>query len=172
MCNSLDVRSGYVCIGKLVHLVGCATNRLQEYNIILSPESIIIHDSGWNLLSRYSLLYGYTITYHVAPLVFSLWRVPWSLTYTLDTTFVSGRLSTSFASPPSCCAGSTERGRRYAFGCMIAIRGGYRMARGWHYAKLSLSSALLLSFSGMCILLLFLFFCRFCFVSSCFGFRF
>ena len=30
------------------------------------------------------------------------------------------------------------------------------MARGWHYTKLSLSSAFLLSFSGMCILLLFL----------------
>ena len=42
------------------------------------------------------------------------------------------------------------------------------MARGWHYAKLSLSSALLLSFSGICILLLFLSFCRFCFVSLCF----
>ena len=38
------------------------------------------------------------------------------------------------------------------------------MARGWHYAKLSLSSALRLSFSGMCILLfLFLSLCRFCF---------
>ena len=38
------------------------------------------------------------------------------------------------------------------------------MARGWHYAKLSLSSALRLSFSGMCILLfLFLSPCRFCF---------
>ena len=37
------------------------------------------------------------------------------------------------------------------------------MARGWHYAKLSLSSALRLSFSGMCILLfLFLSLCRFC----------
>ena len=35
--------------------------------------------------------------------------------------------------------------RCYAFGCMIAIRGGYQMARGWHYTKLSLSSALLLS---------------------------
>ena len=35
------------------------------------------------------------------------------------------------------------------------------MARGWHYIKLSLSSALLLSFSGMCILFLFLSFCRF-----------
>ena len=40
----------------------------------------------------------------------------------------------------------TECGRRYAFGCMVAIRGGYRMARGWHYTKLSLSSALLLFF--------------------------
>ena len=37
------------------------------------------------------------------------------------------------------------------------------MARGRHYAKLSLSSALRLSFSGMCILLfLFLSLCRFC----------
>ena len=36
------------------------------------------------------------------------------------------------------------------------------MARGWHYAKLSLSNALRLSFSGMCILLfLFLSLCRF-----------
>ena len=39
------------------------------------------------------------------------------------------------------------------------------MARGWHSAKLSLSSALRLSFSGMCILLfLFLSLCRFLFV--------
>ena len=38
------------------------------------------------------------------------------------------------------------------------------MARGWHYAKFSLSSALRLSFSGMCILLfLFLYFCHLCF---------
>ena len=44
--------------------------------------------------------------------------------------------------------------RCYAFGCMVAIREGYRMARGWH--KLSLSSALLLPFSGMLFLLLFL----------------
>ena len=37
------------------------------------------------------------------------------------------------------------------------------MARGWHYAKLSLSSTLGLFFSGMCILLfLFLSLCRFC----------
>ena len=35
------------------------------------------------------------------------------------------------------------------FGCMVASRGGYRMARGWHYAKLSLSNAPRLSFSGM-----------------------
>ena len=42
--------------------------------------------------------------------------------------------------------------------------GEYRMARGWHYTKLSLSSALLLSFSGICILLLFLFLSFFCFV--------
>ena len=42
------------------------------------------------------------------------------------------------------------------------------MARGWHYAKLSLSSALRLSFSGMCILLfLFISICRFC---LCFDF--
>ena len=49
------------------------------------------------------------------------------------------------------------------FGCMVASRGGYRMARGWHYAKLSLSNAPRLSFSGLCILLfLFLSLCRFC----------
>ena len=37
------------------------------------------------------------------------------------------------------------------------------MARGWHYAKLSLSNALRLSFSDLCILLfLFLSLCRFC----------
>ena len=37
------------------------------------------------------------------------------------------------------------------------------MARGWHYAKLSLSNAPRLSFSGMYILLfLFLSLCRFC----------
>ena len=38
------------------------------------------------------------------------------------------------------------------------------MARGWHYTKLSLSSALLLSFSGMC----FFCFCPFVFVVSVF----
>ena len=49
------------------------------------------------------------------------------------------------------------------FGCMVASRGGYRMARGWHYAKLSLSNAPRLSFSGLCILLfLLLSLCRFC----------
>ena len=37
------------------------------------------------------------------------------------------------------------------------------MARGWHYAKLSLSNAPRLSVSGMCILLfLFLSLCRLC----------
>ena len=37
------------------------------------------------------------------------------------------------------------------------------MARGWHYAKLSLSNARRLPFSGMCILLFFFFsLCRFC----------
>ena len=37
------------------------------------------------------------------------------------------------------------------------------MARGWHYAKLSLSNAPRLSFSGLCILLfLFLSLCRVC----------
>ena len=47
-------------------------------------------------------------------------------------------------------------------GCMVASRGGYRMARGWHYAKLSLSNAPRLSFSDLCILLfLFLSLCRF-----------
>ena len=39
------------------------------------------------------------------------------------------------------------------------------MARGWHYTKLSLSSALLLSFSGMCILFIVPFFLSF---FSCF----
>ena len=48
------------------------------------------------------------------------------------------------------------------FGCMVASRGGYRKARGWHYAKLSLSNAPCLSFSDLCILLfLFLSLCRF-----------
>ena len=41
---------------------------------------------------------------------------------------------------------------------------GYRIARGWHYTKLSLSSALRLSFSGLCIMLLFLLFVVFVFV--------
>ena len=57
-----------------------------------------------------------------------------------------------------------ECGRCYAFfGCMVASRGGYRMARGRHYAKLSLSNAARLSFSDLCILLfLFLSLCRLC----------
>ena len=36
---------------------------------------------------------------------------------------------------------------------MVASRGGYRMARGRHYAKLSLSNAARLSFSDLCIVL-------------------
>ena len=45
------------------------------------------------------------------------------------------------------------------------------MARGWHYAKLSLSSDLRLSFSGICIMLflfLSLYFAVFVFVCLCF----
>ena len=38
------------------------------------------------------------------------------------------------------------------------------MAGGWRFTKLSLSSALLLSFSGMRFVLISLSFCRFCFV--------
>ena len=43
------------------------------------------------------------------------------------------------------------------------------MARGWHYTKLSLSSALLLLiYSGRCIMSVLLSFRRFCFVSLSF----
>ena len=59
--------------------------------------------------------------------------------------------------------------RCYAFGCIAAIRGGYRKTRGWHLTKLSLSSALLLSFSDMCFVLCsFLFVVFFCFVFALF----
>ena len=46
------------------------------------------------------------------------------------------------------------------------------MARGWHYTKLSLSSALLLPFSGMCIFVIVPFFLSvlFCFVMLVFFF--
>ena len=44
------------------------------------------------------------------------------------------------------------------------------MARGWHYTKLSLSSAVLLPFYGMCFIALFLYFCRVCLVLFCFVF--
>ena len=48
-------------------------------------------------------------------------------------------------------------------GCTVASRGGYQMARGRHYAKLSLSNAARLSFSDLCILLfMFLSLCRLC----------
>ena len=40
------------------------------------------------------------------------------------------------------------------------------MARGWHYTQLTLSSALLY-FSGICVVLLFLSFCRFLFLFLC-----
>ena len=48
------------------------------------------------------------------------------------------------------------------------------MARGWHYTKLSLSSALLLTFSGMCIFIVVPFFLSFlfCFVMFFFLFSF
>ena len=36
---------------------------------------------------------------------------------------------------------------------MVASRGGYRKTRGWHFTELSLSSALVLSFSDMCFVL-------------------
>ena len=46
---------------------------------------------------------------------------------------------------------------------MVASRGRYRMARGRHHAKLSLSNAARLSFSDLCILLfMFLSLCRLC----------
>ena len=54
---------------------------------------------------------------------------------------------------------------------MVAILGGYGKSRGSHLTKLSLSSALLLSFSDMCFVLcsfifvVFFLFC-FCFVSA------
>ena len=67
---------------------------------------------------------------------------------------------------------STECGRCYAFfGCMGASRGGYRMARGRHYAKLSLSNAARLSFSDLCILL-FCYSCSYLFVVCVFVFFF
>ena len=48
-------------------------------------------------------------------------------------------------------------------GCTVASRGGYQMARGRHYAKLSLSNAARLSFSDLCILLFMLLsLCRLC----------
>ena len=51
----------------------------------------------------------------------------------------------------------------FFFGCTVASRGGYQMARGRHYAKLSLSNAARLSFSDLCILLfMFLSLCRLC----------
>ena len=51
----------------------------------------------------------------------------------------------------------------FFLGGTVASRGGYQMARGRHYAKLSLSNADRLSFSDLCILLfMFLSLCRLC----------
>ena len=51
----------------------------------------------------------------------------------------------------------------HTLGCTVASRGGYQMARGRHYAELSLSNAARLSFSDLCILLfMFLSLCRLC----------
>ena len=51
----------------------------------------------------------------------------------------------------------------FFLGCTVASRGGYQIARGRHYAKLSLSNAARLSFSDLCILLfMFLSLCRLC----------
>ena len=47
---------------------------------------------------------------------------------------------------------------------IVAIGGGYRIARGWWYTKLSLSSALLPSFSGLYFVALFLSFVVFVFM--------
>ena len=59
-----------------------------------------------------------------------------------------------------------------AFGCMVAIRGGYRMARCWYYSKRSPSSALLLYFflHVLCVIVPF-FFVVFCFVLFLFCFH-
>ena len=59
----------------------------------------------------------------------------------------------------------------FFLGCMVASRGGYQMARGRHYAKLSLSNAARLSFSDLCILL-FCYSCSFLFVVCVFVFFF
>ena len=79
---------------------------------------------------------------------------------------LTDRASTIPSNIHTWCPESTECGRCYAFRCMVATRGGYRMARGWHYAKLSLSNARRLSFSGICIFILVLFPLSFLFVFS------
>ena len=58
---------------------------------------------------------------------------------------------------------------RYAFGigCMVAIQGGYRMARGWYYTRLSLSSDLILYFSGNVYFVIVPFFLSFLFCFCC-----
>ena len=64
--------------------------------------------------------------------------------------------------------------RCYAFGCMVAIWVGYRMARRWHYTKLSIDYRVLFHdffWHVLCliIMVLFLSFCHF-FVLFCFVF--
>ena len=56
------------------------------------------------------------------------------------------------------------------FGCMVASREGYRIARGGHYAKLSLSNAPRLSFPGLCIFVIPVPFSLSFFVCLCFFF--
>ena len=76
---------------------------LSEYiYIILSRGRIIIHDSGWELVSRYSRLQGHTITYDIAPPYLVFDEYPDLSMCTLGSTFVFGRLLTSHVSP-SCC---------------------------------------------------------------------
>ena len=61
---------------------------------------MVIHDSRWDLLSRHSLFVGPYYTYGVAPpySVFGEYRG------LCMSTFVSGRLLTSFVSPLTCGA--------------------------------------------------------------------
>ena len=59
---------------------------------------MVIHDSRWDLLSRYSLFVEPYYTYGVAPL-YSVFGEYLGLSMS---TFVSGRLLTSFVSPLTC----------------------------------------------------------------------
>ena len=69
-----------------------------------------------------------------------------------------------------CHPESTECCRCYAFGCMVAIRGGYRMARGWHYTKFSIEcSSSIFFWYVLCVIVPFFLSFVFCF---CFVFMF